>query len=72
MEIRIEGLDEAIRDLERLPREIERELHREFGPGHVAGGSTSQVAAVSSEHEVQRRASRAIDRALRRLGFGGR
>ena len=51
---------------------LERELHREFGPGHVGGGSTSQVAAVSSEHEVQRRASRAIDRALRRLGFGNR
>ena len=72
MEIRIEGLDEAIRDLKRLPGEIERELHREFPSTHIEGGSTSQVTSASSEHEVQRRASLAIDRAIRRLGFGSR
>ena len=72
MEIRIEGLDEAIRDLKRLPDEIERELNREFGSAYGEAGSAWHATSAGSEHEVRRRASRAIDKALRRLGFGSR
>ena len=71
-EIRIEGLDEVKRGLERLPREIERELDREFGSAQIEGQSAVRVTSASSEHDVQRRASSAIDRAIRRLGFGRR
>ena len=60
IDIRIEGLDEFNRALKRLPREIERELGR------------VRVSPAASEHEVQRQASRAVDRAIRKAGFGMR
>ena len=67
--IKVEGLEELQRSLKRLPREIEREMDREFGPSRQQGGERVHSIKARSRSEAERRASRAIDRAIRKSGL---
>lgn len=72
MRIRIEGLEKVQRSLKRLPREIESEMDREFGRSRRQDGQRVRSVQARSETEIKRRASRAVDRAIRRVGLGRR
>lgn len=67
--IKIEGLEKLQRSLKRLPQEIEREMDREFGPARQKGGERVHSIEARSQSEVERRANRAIDRAIRKSGL---
>ena len=66
--IKVKGLEELQRSLRRLPQEIEREMDREFGPARREGGERVHLIEARSQSEVERRAKRAVDRAIHKLG----
>ena len=67
--IKIEGLRELQRSLRRLPQEVEREMDREFGPARWEDGERTHLIKARSQSEVERRAKRAVDRAIRKSGL---